>query len=81
MIKWTGQRDGKEHILYTAKSNQKILVSALVEQIILKHDCESASKEIVAKYHAQAKAYIFKTLKDNFSEEPVQDMYGLLAAN
>ncbi|OSZ80541.1 hypothetical protein CAP36_04630 [Chitinophagaceae bacterium IBVUCB2] len=65
---WTDKRDGTFYTLQTAKSNQKNLVSVLNEKLILWHDCQSASKETIPRYHAFAKNHILKLMKDNFTE-------------
>jgi hypothetical protein len=73
ITKWTDKRDGKQYTLLTARSNQKFLVSALNDRIIVKHDCQSAARDTVPRYHTQAKNHVWSLMKENYQEQPIEE--------
>lgn len=70
ITKWIDGRNQAEHILVTARSNQKFLISQLNDRVILKHDDTSASKTAIPKCHEMAKNYVFGILRNTYADEP-----------
>ena len=68
--KWTDNRDNRQYILQTSRGYQKNLVSTLNGSSFTTHDCTSASKDTIPKYHGQARESLFKQLKNSFVETP-----------
>jgi hypothetical protein len=70
VTKWSDKRDNKVYVLLTGRSNIKNLVTAINDRPIIIHDCQSASRITVPRYHTQARNKIWKILKDSFQETP-----------
>jgi hypothetical protein len=59
---WIDKRSNIQYRLLTARSNQKYIVSALDNKVILKHEEISASKVTIPKLHEKAKQEIFNKI-------------------
>ena len=58
----------------TGRSNSGELASALNNTTIINHQIRNADQQTVPRHHVQARNYIFKKLRENFTEEGIKDL-------
>ena len=79
ITKWTDNRNNEEYTLITGRSTTGELASALNNVAIFNHQIRNANQQTVPKYHTQARIFVFKKLKENFTEEAVKNLKELFS--